>query len=214
MAAKKTGVGKKGATPVKKNTAKKKTSERVIESNRRNAQVKSSDDKRLKYKLSVNQVVALPDKKSDSFTKEGKQLTIKEEKFINEYIQTGNARQSAIAAGYKYCSDDASWASQVGNRLLNKEYIKNEIKARMDAAKTEGIMSREEQLQFLSDMARGKILDQFDMPATNSDKIKALVELAKRTVDIEDRLKEKQQATAPEIKISLRWEGGPDGKKE
>lgn len=207
MAAKKTGVNKKKATPAKKNTAKK-----TPPKNRGYGAVKREDDKRVKHGLSVAQVIALKDKKSDTFTKEGKQLTIKEEKFINEYIQTGNARQSAIAAGYKYCTEDINFASQVANQLLNKNYIKAEIEARMRAAKTEGIMSREEQLQFLSDMARGKILDQFDMPATNSDKIKALVELAKRTVDIEDRIREKQQATAPEIKISLSW-GDSDGKK-
>ena len=166
-----------------------------------------------KRKLSVNQVVALKDRKSDVYTAEGKQLTVKEAKFVDSYVASGNIRQSVIDAGYKYSKDDGDFAGQIGNVLLGKNYIKREIDKRLHDISESKIASREEIMQFFSDMMRGKILDQFDMPTTNADKIKAAQELAKRSIDIEDRIKEKTQATIPEIKISLDW-GGAHGKKE
>lgn len=145
---------------------------------------------------------------SDIYTEAGVRLTIKEARFIEEYVKTGNQRESALKAGYAENGKKAS-ASRYALKLLGKDYIAAEIKARTEKSASQGIADRQEIMQFFSDMMRGKILDQFDMPTTNSDKIKAGIELAKRSIDFEDRLKEKREATrdsAPEIKISLKWE--------
>ena len=148
-----------------------------------------------------------PEKLSDVYTASGVRLTVKEAKFIDEYIASGNIRQSVIAAGY------SGLPNCIGTQLMKKLYIAEEIQTRMSQREANSIADRNEIMQFFTDMMRGKILDQFDMPATNADKIKAGMELAKRSIDIEDRLKEKQSQTAPEIKISLDW-GGNNGKKE
>ena len=143
---------------------------------------------------------------SNVYTEAGVRLTIKEAKFIEEYVATGNQRESAMKAGYAENGKKAS-ASRYANKLLKKDYIIAEIKARTEKSASQGIADRQEIMKFFSDMMRGKILDQFDMPTTNSDKIKAGIELAKRSIDFEDRLKEKTtQVTAPEVKISLKWE--------
>ena len=159
-----------------------------------------------KRKESAAQVIGRKDRMSDVYTEAGTRLTIKEAKFIDSYIAHGNIRQAAIDAGYK-CGSDRSFAGQIGTELLEKPYIKAEIDARMRNREKKSIADREEIMQFWTDMMRGKILDQFDMPTTNSDKLKAATELAKRGMDIEDRIREKKEAgTAPEIRISLKWD--------
>ena len=202
MAEKKTGgVGKNKATSAKQNKKPVKTA--------KSGKVKGRGKK---YEFSAKQIVAFKDKKSNVFTAEGKQLTIKEAKFIDNYIASGNIRQSVIEAGYK-CGGDGWLAGQAGNELLSKPYIKAEIDKRMQDHHDKSIADREEIMRFWTDMMRGKILDQFDMPTTNADKLKAATELAKRGMDIEDRIREKSQSAVPEIKISLDW-GGANGSEK
>lgn len=170
-------------------------------------------DGRQKREFTAEQVVSRQYRKCDIYTHDGHQLNIREAKFIDTYLATGNQRQAVIEAGYNYQKDN-EFAGQIAQKILSRNYIKSEIDYRIEAHKSKGIADRQEIMQFFSDMMRGKILDQFDLPANNSDKIKAGVELAKRCIDIEDRIKEKTtQTAAPEIKISLAWEGRNGEKK-
>ena len=52
-----------------------------------------------------------------------KKVNLKQEKFVEEYIETGNATQSAIVAGYS-----ASSASVQGSRLLQNKAVAGVIK--------------------------------------------------------------------------------------
>lgn len=151
-------------------------------------------------------------KMSDIYTEDGTRLTIKQAKFIDSYITSGNLAQAAIDAGYKW-HDDRNYASAVGQEIVAKPFIKKEIDARMRKSEKKSIADRQEIMEFWSSMMRGEILDQFDMPTTNADKLKAAAELAKRSVDIEDRIRERNstQNVAPEIKIKLDWGGKNDG---
>lgn len=175
---------------------------KVVDETAKNNPPQATEEKKEKKKRKPK---IRKDKLSDIYTHDGVRLTIKEAKFIDEYIAHGNQRQAVIKAGY---ASDPQLASQLGGELLNKPYIALEIKHRMEEHKSSHIATREEIMQFFSDMMNGKILDQFDMPTTNSDKIKAGIELAKRSIDIEDRIKERTATkdTAPEIKISLKWD--------
>jgi phage terminase small subunit len=114
-------------------------------------------------------------------------------------------------AGYS-CGEDNEFAGQIGQNVIAKSYIKQEIDNRMRKSEKKSIADRQEIMEFWSRMMRGEILDQFDMPTTNADKLKAAQELAKRNIDIEDRIRERSsaQATAPEIRIKLDWGGGND----
>lgn len=201
MAEKKTGgVRKKAAA-----TSGKQTKKKPVTKPAKKKPVKETKATP-KRKESAAQIANKRDKLSDVYTEEGKRLTIKESKFIDSYIARGNIRQAAIDAGYK-CGSDRGLAGQIGTEVLGKPYIKAEIDARMRKSEKKSIADREEIMQFWTDMMRGKILDQFDMPTTNSDKLKAATELAKRGMDIEDRIKEKKEAgAAPEIRISLKWD--------
>lgn len=169
--------------------------------------IEKTSKKYKKRKLTAEQIVNKRYKNSNIQTHDGHLLNIREAKFIDAYIATGNQRQAVIEAGYQYEKDN-DFAGQIAQKILSRTYVRDEIDYRMKQHQADGIATREEIMQFFSDMMRGKILDQFDLPANNGDKIKAGVELAKRCIDIEDRIKEKAtQVAAPEIKISLAWEG-------
>lgn len=78
-----------------------------------------------------------------------KKLTIKQKKFADEYIKTGNATQSAINAGYS-----KKTAGQVGAENLKKPYIKNYIEERMNELEEEAIADQTEVLKFLTRILR------------------------------------------------------------
>ncbi|MDU5086781.1 MAG: terminase small subunit [Anaerococcus vaginalis] len=78
-----------------------------------------------------------------------KKLTIKQKKFADEYIKTGNATQSAINAGYskKYANTNAS-------KLLQNTTIKAYIDNRMKELEEEAIADQKEILKGLTRQAR------------------------------------------------------------
>lgn len=146
-------------------------------------------------------------------THTGHPLTPNEARFIDRYIETSNGMQSVIDAGYN------SKAPHVyANTLLNKDYIAEEIRYRMQQAATESVASAEEIMQYFTDVMRGKIKDQFGLEASLGERTKAAQELAKRQIDIPNKLSGNDQ---PELKITLNWErpevsitseSGDDGK--
>lgn len=130
-------------------------------------------------------------------TNEGHTLTVKEAKFIDNYVETGNQRQSVLDAGYL-----TKCPGQYGQVLLDKPYIANEIRYRLEKLESEKIASATEILQYLTGVMRGEVKDQFGLDAPLSERTKAAQELAKRKIDIPDRLEGKKQA---EVKITLNW---------
>lgn len=131
-------------------------------------------------------------------TNSGHPLTPNESKFIDRYIESGNATQSYIEA-----YGDKPAARQLASRVLSKGYITEEINFRLECAKTDSIASAEEIMQYFTDVMRGKIKDQFGLEASLGERTKAAQELAKRQIDIPNRLENNEQ---PELKITLNWE--------
>jgi phage terminase small subunit len=81
-------------------------------------------------------------------------LTNKQRVFIEEYLRTWNATQSAISAGY---SPHAARA--IGCKLLTQADIKEQITAEI----SERAMGADEVLQRIADIARGDITDLMDI---------------------------------------------------
>ncbi len=79
-------------------------------------------------------------------------LTVKQKKFADEYIKSGNATQSAIKAGYS-----KKTAYQCGAENLRKPQIKKYIERRMEEIESERIMSATEAVQLLTSIARGEV---------------------------------------------------------
>lgn len=142
--------------------------------------------------------VWLPTGNSNYKTFEGHKLTIKEAKFIDLYIETGNGRNSVVDAGYK-----TSAPGQYANDLLKRNYIRNEIDHRLKLLEDAKIASAEEIMQYFTGVMRGEIKDQFGLDAPLGERTKAAQELAKRKIDIVQRVNGQKQA---EVKISLVWD--------
>lgn len=137
-------------------------------------------------------------KRNQFSTHSGHPLTVKEAKFIDEYMLSGNGRQAVINAGYANVSASAQKAQQ----LLNKDYITEEINFRLQNHKNDKIADREELLEYLTKVMRGEINDQFGLEASLSERTKACQELCKRVIDMEDRVAGKEP---PKLVITVDW---------
>ena len=78
-------------------------------------------------------------------------LTLKQQKFADEYIISGNATDAAIKAGYAKRS-----AGQIGEQNLKKLEIKKYIEERLAELNSEKIADQEEILQYLTSVMRGE----------------------------------------------------------
>lgn len=75
----------------------------------------------------------------------------------------------------------------LGAELLNRPNIKAEIQRIMEELKDESLATADEVMKFFTSVMRGEVKDQFGLDATLSDRTRAAQELAKRTIDIENR---------------------------
>lgn len=113
-----------------------------------------------------------------------KKLTIKQKKFADEYIISGNASEAAIKAGYK---NEVS-----GRENLQKPTIKAYIDQRLEEIDSEKIVSQKEVMELLSAIARGESTEQtligvgegrqelIETRTTDKDRIKAMELITKR----------------------------------
>lgn len=119
-------------------------------------------------------------------------LTPKQKAFADYYIQSGNATEAAVKAGY-----NEKTARQTGYENLTKHYIKSYIETRMKEIESERIATAEEVMKFLTSVMRGEIKDQFELDASLQDRLKATDMLAKRfglyTKDADSELKGKSR---------------------
>lgn len=102
-------------------------------------------------------------------------LTPKQKKFCEYYIQSGNAADAARRAGYSPKTADA-----IGRENLRKPTISAYIRERMDDQDKELVADADEVLRFYSAVMRGEVKDQFGLDASLSDRLKAGDSLMKR----------------------------------
>lgn len=83
-----------------------------------------------------------------------KKLTLKQQKFADEYIISGNATQSAIKAGYseKYANTNAV-------KLLQNTTIKAYIEERLSELNSKKIADQQEVLEFFTAAMRGELTE-------------------------------------------------------
>lgn len=77
-------------------------------------------------------------------------LTIKQQRFADEYIISGNATEAAIKAGYAKKA-----AYQQGAENLKKPHIREYIDKRLEEINDKSIAKQEEVLQYLTSVMRG-----------------------------------------------------------
>jgi phage terminase small subunit len=79
-------------------------------------------------------------------------LTEKQKRFADYYIETGNATESAVKAGYS-----RKTAKEIASENLTKPNIKEYIDSRLKEMDNKRIMSAEEVMQLLTSIARNEV---------------------------------------------------------
>ncbi|MBM6701752.1 terminase small subunit [Megasphaera elsdenii] len=82
-------------------------------------------------------------------------LTEKQKRFIDYYIETGNASEAARRAGYS-----EKIANRIGTENLSKPVIKEAITVRLKALEDKRIAKADEVMQFLSSTLRGEVKEE------------------------------------------------------
>ena len=121
-------------------------------------------------------------------------LTVKQKRFAEEYIKTGNATQAAKDAGYS-----AKTARTIGQENLTKPAVKDYIAQRMAELEAKKVASADEVIQFFSAVMRGEVKDAFGLDASLTDRMNAGKELMKRHAVSESR----NAGETPQIVIDL-----------
>ena len=129
-------------------------------------------------------------------------LTIREEKFVAYYIESGDAQKAVKKAGFRTTSPLA-----YSRKLLKKPKIQAELKKQMSELKNECFASGEEIRIFLTHVMRGEIKDQFGLDSTIADRLKAADALAKRIIDMEAIA---NKAEDNKITVNVVWDRSND----
>ena len=124
-------------------------------------------------------------------------LTMKQKKFADKYLETGNITQSAVDAGYS-----KKTARVIGQENLLKPAVRSYIDEQMGKVENDHIMTVEEAVMFLTNVATGKEKEtvvvatptgaqKVEKEADIKTRISAVKELLKRYPD-NDKLMEQQ----------------------
>lgn len=117
-------------------------------------------------------------------------LTVKQKRFADEYIISGNATEAYKKAGYKASSDRI--AGVEGHKLLRNPKIETYIGNRMEQLASEKIADQQEVLEYLTAVMRGETQEQtlcsvgefgqqvIDIDVGAKDRIKSAELLGKR----------------------------------
>lgn len=147
-----------------------------------------------------------------------KTITKKQSKFIDIFMNTNNLTQAYKEAGFKYqlpkeiiSLPEGKKRKQAEDAFLRRKAkdvnalsaVQAELKKRLEIQRLRDSARAGEVMFFLSEVMRGNIKDQFGLDAPLSERTRAAVELAKRTIDLENKLNGKE--TNPNIQISINW---------
>ena len=137
------------------------------------------------------------------YTHSGSKLSLKEYKFINEFMKDGDLASAAKTAGFPPAQgkEDEQHYRAIGKRLLAKQYIYDELVYRVEELNKNAIADAQEIMAYFTAVMRGEEKDQFGLDAPLSERTSAAKELAKRIIDVPAKASEEERA----IKIVLDW---------
>lgn len=110
-------------------------------------------------------------------------LTERQRRFVEAFIETGNAAEAARRAGYS-----KKTAYSIGNENLKKPEIKYAIDQRMKEIEEGKTATPEEIIQFLSQSMRGEIIEEVVAVEGCGDGCSSAV-IVKKQIGAKDRLK-------------------------
>ena len=133
------------------------------------------------------------------YTNTGHKLSLKEHNFINSFMVNGDVALAAKDAGYEV--PQGSSYKKVGNKVIRRDYIYEEMLFRLEELDKASIADANEIMEYFTGVMRGEIKDQFGLDAPLSERTAAARELAKRLIDVPAKATEDDRA----INIVLDW---------
>lgn len=110
---------------------------------------------------------------NENIQQEHEKLTEKQKRFIDYYIETGNASEASKLAGY-----NGNNLNRIGSENLSK--LDKFINIKLQEKENERIASQDEVLEYLTKVMRGQEKDQFGLDASLQDRTKCAELLGKR----------------------------------
>jgi phage terminase small subunit len=110
-------------------------------------------------------------------------LNPRQRAFADFYIESLNATESAIKAGYS-----RKTAKVIANENLTKPYIKAYVQQRLAEKESERIMKQDEVLQLLTSIARGEVTEEQVVVEGHGDGVSAGTTIEKQ-VSAKERVK-------------------------
>lgn len=99
-----------------------------------------------------------------------KRLNPKQQAFADFYIESGNAVEAAIKAGYS-----KNYANAQSYKVLENVGVKTYIENRMEELKSERVADQQEIMEFLTSVMRGDVVE--PVPIMNGDGYQKVVKL-------------------------------------
>lgn len=110
--------------------------------------------------------------------KKKQRLTPKQQAFCDFYIETGNATEAAIKAGYS-----EKTAKETGYENLTKPHLKEYIAERMKDIESNKVMDAQEALEALTNIARGKTTEEVVTPSGKVITRSASIDQRQKAID-------------------------------
>lgn len=142
-------------------------------------------------------------------TEGGNKLTRLQMQFILFLLEDGVPRNASVKLN--------SWELEQGlieeshtdaaikkraERYMNDENVQKEYFHQLREIQKHDVADATEVMKYFTDVMRGEVKDQFGLDASLSDRTQAAKELAKRTIDMENRMAGKPDAV---VSVSIDW---------
>ena len=128
-------------------------------------------------------------------------LTPVEQQFVDNYIQCSNLSEAAQRLdGNQHKTRNC--CSQIGQVLIKRPNVRAAINRVLKQMEKDTIANAEEVMSYFTSVMRGEVKDQFGLDAPLSERTRAAQELAKRTIDIQNR---KDGIADQVVAIKLDW---------
>lgn len=134
-------------------------------------------------------------------------LTPFEERFVAEYVKCGTGSEAIRRVTGEELSKSQAYSRS--SKLLHRKNIQARLVRLMNELEQQTIANATEVMSYFTKVMRGEIKDQFGIDASLSERTRAAQELAKRTIDIENK-----NAGESDISVSIKLDWSRDNEKE
>ena len=126
-------------------------------------------------------------------------LTVREHRFVDAVVKGGDTKEAVKEAGYKV---KESGLTSKANSLISKPNVAMAIQEGLKEYQDTTVMTGKEVMEYFTAVVRGELKDQFGLEVSIADRTVAAKEIARRTIDLEQKLEASRQEA---VSVNLNW---------